>query len=138
MKRVLLDTGPLIAYLGARDQHHLWARRQFESLRPPLVTCEPVLAEACFLVQRNGGAPADVLGLLRRGVLEIAFDIETEAVALETLMHRYRETPMSLADACLVRLSELHVDCQVMTFDTDFQRYRRNVRHVIPLLAPPD
>ena len=55
---VLLDAGPLVAYMSERDEWHDWAVTQFASLRPPLSTCEPVLAEACFVVQRNGGQPA--------------------------------------------------------------------------------
>ena len=90
----------------------------------------------CFLIQRHGGQPADLLTKVQAGVIEVALEIETEAVALETLMRRYEDTPMSLADACLVRLSELHSDCQVFTLDRHFRRYRRHGRQVIPLLAP--
>ncbi|HOY58886.1 MAG TPA: PIN domain-containing protein [Verrucomicrobiota bacterium] len=136
MTRTLLDTGPLVAFLNRNDQWHDWAKAQMGALPPPLFTCEPVLTEACFLIQRNGGQPAEVLKKLQAGVIEVAVEIETEASALETLMRRYEDTPMSLADACLVRLSELHSDCLVFTLDTDFRRYRRHGRQVIPLLAP--
>jgi predicted nucleic acid-binding protein len=136
MTRTLLDTGPLVAFLNRNDQWHPWAKAQMGALPPPLLTCEPVLTEACFLIQRSGGQPADVLKKVQAGVIEVALEIETEAVALETLMRRYQDTPMSLADACLVRLSELHSDCQVFTLDTHFRRYRRHGRQVIPLLAP--
>jgi len=101
-----------------------------------LQAIEGVLAEACFLLQRNGGRPADVLKLIQRGIFQVEFDIETEAAPLETLMGRYADTPMSLADACLVRLSELYADCRLFTIDSDFDRYRRNGRQIIPLLAP--
>jgi predicted nucleic acid-binding protein len=136
MKRTMLDAGPLVAYLSGRDRNHKWAVSQFAALLPPLVTCEPVLAEACFLVRQNSGRPADVLKLLQRGIFQIGLVVETEAAALECLMDRYADTPMSLADACLVRLSELHADCRVFTLDSDFNRYRRNGRQMIPLLAP--
>lgn len=106
------------------------------ALPPPLLSCEPVLTEACFLIRRNGGQPAEILQKVQASVIEVALELETEAAALETLMRRYEDTPMSLADACLVRLSELHSDCQVFTLDTDFRRYRRHGRLVIPLLAP--
>ncbi|CAN5547985.1 hypothetical protein BH20VER3_BH20VER3_02120 [soil metagenome] len=136
MTRTLLDAGPLVAYLSDRDKWHSWAVKQFASLRPPLLTCETVLSEACFLAHRNGGKPADVLRLLQRRTFEIAFDLETEAAAVQTLMDRYADTPMSLADACLVRLSELHRDCRVFTLDSHFQRYRRHGRQLVPLLSP--
>ena len=136
MSRTFLDTGPLVAFLNRNDQWHRWAETQMGALPPPLLTCEPVLTEACFLIQRNGGQPAEVLRKVQAGVITIALDLQTEAAALETLMRRYADTPMSLADACLVRLSEIHSDCQVFTLDTHFRRYRRYGRQVIPLLAP--
>ena len=136
MKKTLLDTGPLVAFYSLRDQHHAWAFAQLDALRPPLLTCEPVLTEACFLFQRKGGRPAAILRAVREGVLQIAFDLETEAPSLEVLMERYADVPMSLADACLVRLSELHPDCRVLTLDSHFARYRRHGRQVIPLLMP--
>ncbi len=68
--------------------------------------------------------------------MEIALNLGKEAPAVEALMRRYADTPMSLADACLVRLSEIHCDCRVFTLDGDFKQYRRNGRNVIPLLGP--
>jgi len=51
---VLLDTGPLVAYLSERDRYHDWAVETFIALDLPAITCEPVLTEACFLIERNG------------------------------------------------------------------------------------
>jgi predicted nucleic acid-binding protein len=132
----LVDTGPLVAYFNARDRWHDWAVAQMQALRPPLVTCEPVLTEACFLIQRAGGRPADLLGKVRQGVLVIGLDVAGEVAAVESLMRRYADTPMSLADACLVRLSELFADGRLFTLDSDFLHYRRNARQSIPLLRP--
>jgi predicted nucleic acid-binding protein len=73
---------------------------------------------------------------VQRGILQVAFDVETEASALETLIERYADVPMSLADASLVRLSEQQRDSREFTFDRDFRHYRRHSRQVIPLLAP--
>ena len=63
-------------------------------------------------------------------------DLEEDASSIESLMQRYADTPMSLADACLVRLTERFSDCRLFTLDTDFEHYRRNGRQVIPLLHP--
>lgn len=133
---IILDTGPLAAWLCDTDRWHQWAVGQFGALEPPFVTCEPVLTEACFLLAREGGDPAKILGKVRTGVLQIPFEIGDEAAALEVLMKRYADTPMALADACLVRLSELHKDCRVFTLDRHFKQYRRYGRSVIPLLSP--
>jgi uncharacterized protein len=136
--RVLADTGPLVAYFNRRDRWHRWAADQMAALQPPLITCEPVLTEACFLIQRSGGKPAELLAWITRGGLEIGVDVESDAAEIAVLMNRYRDTPMSLADACLVRLAERVADCRLLTFDSDFAHYRRSGRRAIPLLTPPE
>jgi predicted nucleic acid-binding protein len=136
MTRIIIDTGPLVAYVNRRDRWHRWVVAQMEVLNPPLVTCEPVLTEACFLIQRAGGRPADLIRKIVQRSLEIGIDLEEDASGIESLMQRYADTPMSLADACLVRLTERFHDCRLFTLDSDFEHYRRNGRQVIPLLRP--
>ena len=136
MTRVIVDTGPLVAYVNRRDRWHRWVADQMAALHPPLVTCEAVLTEACFLIQRAGGRPADLVRKIAQGSLEIGIDLQEDASGIQSLMQRYADTPMSLADACLVRLSERISDCRLFTLDTDFEHYRRNGRQVIPLLHP--
>lgn len=136
MTRIIVDTGPLVAYYNRRDRWHRWAAEQMAALNPPLVTCEPVLTEACFLIQRAGGRPADLIRKIAQGSLEIGIDLQEDASGIQSLMQRYADTPMSLADACLVRLTERISDCRLFTLDADFEHYRRNGRQVIPLLHP--
>ena len=136
MIKTLVDTGPLVAFYSTRDAWHDWVMEQMGSMAPPLLTCEAVLAEACFLLRRDGGKPQTVLRALQEGILQIDFRAQAEAAALETLMTRYADIPMSLADACLVRLSEVHQASRIFTLDRDFARYRRFGRQVIPLLSP--
>ncbi|MSR65616.1 MAG: type II toxin-antitoxin system VapC family toxin [Verrucomicrobiae bacterium] len=133
---VLVDAGPVVAFLIRDDAHHPWAKEQFAHAHPPLLTCEPVLSEACHVANRLGGDAIKVMELMEKKVLEVAFTMEDHIPELLALMRRYRDVPMSLADACLVRMSELHRRCHVMTTDSDFRLYRRNARQVIPLLAP--
>jgi uncharacterized protein len=134
--KVLVDAGPLVALLYPGDQWHAWMRAQIALLAPPLATCESVVSEANFLLRRHHGGSAALMSLLRRGALEIAFHPQPEIPALERLMQRYANVPMSFADACLVRMSELQADSQVLTLDSDFSVYRRNGRQSIPLLTP--
>ena len=136
MTRIVVDTGPLVAYFNRRDRWHRWASDQMAALNPPLVTCEPVLTEACLLIQRAGGKPADLIRKIAQRSLTIGIDVEDDASGIESLMQRYADTPMSLADACLVRLTERFSDCRLFTLDSDFEHYRRNGRQVIPLLRP--
>jgi predicted nucleic acid-binding protein len=138
LKVVLADTGPIVAYLNGRDRHHAWAVGVFKQLRPPLLTCEAVLSEAVFLLRLAPGGGDRVMDLVARGVLEVRFDLQREVAAVTGLLRRYRTLPMDMADACLVRMSELHGDCVLLTVDSEFRDvYRRNGRQVIPTLLPP-
>jgi predicted nucleic acid-binding protein len=134
---VLVDAGPLLAWLNRRDEHHEWASGQLARLRPPLLTCEPVLAELAYHLLALGDDPAKALELIASGMVQVALCLEDETEALASLLRRYSNVPMSLADACMVRLSELHERSVVFTVDTDFRIYRRNGRLVIPTLLPP-
>lgn len=133
---VLLDTGPLVAFLAAGLDHHAWVCEQWKRLHPPLLTCEPVLTEAAFLLKREGRESAPLFTLLERGVLRVGLEVEDQLADLRALMRRYRDRPMSLADACLVRLAELHPGGIIFTLDKDFRVYRRHGNKVIPVLMP--
>lgn len=137
MKRVIVDTGPLIAYLEENELHHDWTVETLSTVRPPLHTCEPVLTEAAFLITRYGGDPDDLLDLVERGLIQLSFELADDLPRVRQLMRRYRNLPMSLADACLVRMSERFTDCLVVTLDTHFRIYRRHDRKTIPTLMPP-
>ena len=136
-KRTLVDAGPIIAALIAGDRYHAWACETWAQLEPPVYTCESVLSEVQFVVRRFGGNPRAVLEFLRNGVIRVAFDVEAEVERLLELQHTYANVPMSLADACLVCLTEKLEHSRVLTTDSDFRIYRRNRRQVIQLLAPP-
>ena len=133
---VLLDTGPLVALRDRRDRYHEWAKEQFAEIRPPLLTCEAVLTEACFLLADLPGGGEAVLEQVRRGLLAIALRLDEEAVAVSQLMARYASVPMSLADACLVRMAEQHANSVVLTLDSDFKLYRMHGRQVVPTTMP--
>jgi len=133
---VLLDTGPLVTFLAAGLEYHDWVCEQWKRLHPPLLTCEPVLTEAAFLLKREGRETEPLFELLERGVLRIGLEIEDQLADLRVLMRRYRDRPMTLADACLVRLAELHRNSVVFTLDGDFRVYRRHGNKVIAVLMP--
>lgn len=134
--RLLLDTGPLVALLNRRDRYHDWARQVLADSRPPLLSCEAVLSEACHLLLRAGQPAGSVLRLIERGVIEPAFELREQYQAVAGLLHKYRDQPMSLADACLVRMTELHTTARVLTLDSDFRVYRRFSRQTVPVLMP--
>ncbi|MDE0044583.1 MAG: PIN domain-containing protein [bacterium] len=133
---IILDTGPLVAFLNRRDAYHHWAVDQWSNATPPLLTCEAVVAEACYLVRTFSGGEAAVLELVARGVVEIPFVLADQAHDVARLLKKYCNVPMSLADGCLVRMAEQLASSAIMTLDSDFAIYRRNGREVIPLLTP--
>jgi predicted nucleic acid-binding protein len=134
--KILADTGPLVAYVSQTDQHHRWAGATFDSFYEPIYTCEAVISEALFLLRSAGLDVETFLQMLERGAVKTAFSMEENRADVLNLLRKYADQPMSLADACLVRMAELHDNCQIFTTDRDFLVYRRNGRHVIPLLAP--
>ncbi len=133
---VILDTGPLVALLDRRDPLHPWATEQAKQLRPPFLTCEAVVAETLFLLQDVHGGTTQVTGLLRDGYVRLAFHLDVQLGNVGTLLAKYHDVPMSLADACLVRMSEVHTNARVFTLDSDFKLYRRHGRQTIPLIYP--
>ncbi|MEE8585272.1 MAG: PIN domain-containing protein [Acidobacteriota bacterium] len=135
-QRVLCDTGPLVALLNRRDQYHNWAKHQFSDIEPPFFTCEPVLAEACFVLKRGGLQCDSVLRLVRQGDLKIPFRLEDEIDRIEQMVIRYSNVPMDLADACMVRLAEQISGSLVLTLDSDFIIYRMHDRRTIPTVMP--
>jgi len=131
---MLVDSGPLAALFDRSNTPlRQWAKRVFESHTPPFYTCEPVITEVAHLTS------ADLaLKLVDDGDLVIDFDLAGETPAVRRLLKKYAGR-MDLADACIVRMSELFRDCQVLTIDrADFTVYRRFGDQVVPCLFPPD
>jgi uncharacterized protein len=133
-RSVLVDTGFLTALLSRRDRHHRWAKTAGADHAPPWKTCDAVLSEAFFLLG-TPGQPA-LTALLERGALVPAFDLAADLDAVLRLLRKYVSVPMSLADACLIRMSERFADSMLLTTDTDFRIYRRHSRQVVPSVMP--
>lgn len=132
--RAIADTGFLVAFANARDQHHAWAVRLAEQVTEPLLTCEAVVAEAAFHLADTGL----VLAMIDAGLLTVAFTCTDHVAALRSLARKYADRRPDLADLCLIRMSELYPRHPVLTVDeTDFRVYRRHKREVIPLICPP-
>jgi predicted nucleic acid-binding protein len=130
----IADTGFLVAFANRHDIHHEWAVRLADHVTEPLLTCEPVLAEAAFHLQDA----SIVLAMLTEGLVTLAFSCNDHLLQLAALAKRYQDRRPDLADLCLVRMSELYPRHSVITVDReDFRVYRRNKREAIPLIAPP-
>lgn len=129
----IADTGFLVAFLNRNDAHHDWAVAVAEQITEPLLTCEPVLAEAAFHL----GSVELVLATVREGLVTLAFDCNDHLPQLDALAKRYADREPDLADLCLIRMSELFPRHSIVTVDrADFRVYRRNKRETIPLVCP--
>jgi uncharacterized protein len=132
----IVDTGPLVAFFDSAEAHHRWIADRIAELEAPLVVCEPVLAEAMYLVGRYSRARDQLLELLQNGVLSVGLRIDEHVDALRRLLQKYRDTPMSLADACIVRMAEIYDQHAVLTLDSDFSVYRKHRRVPLTLIQP--
>ena len=135
-RTVLIDSGCIVAALHKRDQHHAWARAHFEAFVEPCMTCEAALSESFFLLERTREGKQALCALLERKVILLRFSMEDEVTETLRLLRRYGDIPMSLADACLVRMAELIPDATVLTTDRDFAIYRKHGRQNISLITP--
>jgi len=133
-RNVLADAGFVVALLSSRDNHHEWAVTQASEFPPPWSTCEAVLSEAFHLLGDRG--VASLGALLRRRALLVTFELAENVEPVVKLIEKYADLPMSLADACLVRMTETLADPVVLTTDEDFRVYRRHSRQVVPCVTP--
>ena len=129
----ILDAGPLIAFLNRQEEHHRWACEVLERLDAPFYSCPEAMAEAAALT----GQPAAIVEMIQAEDIILNFDLSEQTAGVLLLLKKYADQEMDLADACIVRMTELMRDCRVITLDrTDFVVYRRNGREIIPIIAP--
>ncbi len=124
MTPVLLDTGCIVALLDRSERNHRKVAEAVASSEAQLVTCEAVIAEACYLLRGLRGAAADVLANVERGVFQIPFRLDGSCQEVRRLMRKYARVPMDLADACLVCLADEMESGRILTLDADFFVYR--------------
>ncbi len=134
----IADTGPLVAFLDRGERHHRWVAERVNELKAPLLVCEAVLAETMHLLARLPVAQDALFGLIENGALSVALHVEDHVAELHWLLRKYRDQPMSLADACIVRMAELYDGHCVLTLDSDFIVYRKHRRLPLALIHPTE
>jgi predicted nucleic acid-binding protein len=135
-ENVILDTGPLVAFLNRRDKFHNWSLEHWDQIQPAMLTCEAVISEACFLLSGTETGVESVMQMIQRKIIAISFHLDAHIQPIKSLILKYRSVPMSLADACLIRMSELQPQSHIFTLDSDFNLYRKNRRRIIPTIMP--
>lgn len=129
-ENVLVDASFLVALLSRGDTHHDWAAAAAGRFPPPWRTCDAALAEAFYLLSTPGSRA--LRQLLERRAVAPAFDFGDNLKSVLKLLAKYEDRPASLADACLVRMSEMLATPMLLTTDADFRVYRRHGRQVVP------
>jgi predicted nucleic acid-binding protein len=137
LKPILVDTGFLVAVYDRREPRHGACIRLHEELPNPLVTCEAVVAEALYLLQSLPGAQRDILASIDQDILEVPFRLAASAEKVGAIMEKYRDTPASFADACLVQMADELDTGDILTLDSDFIHYRWRKTRPFNLLIPP-
>jgi len=135
MNAVLLDTGVIVALLDRSERHHSRCVDVLGELTGTLVTCEAVIAEACYLLRAIRGAPEGVVANVATGVFQTPVRLADQAVSVEKLLKKYGDVPMDLADACLVDLADRVGTGRILTLDQDFDVYRWRARRKFDLLV---
>ncbi|MBI3407536.1 MAG: PIN domain-containing protein [Planctomycetes bacterium] len=134
MTPVLVDTGFIVARLDRSERYHKQCLTVLDDLKAPLITCEAVIVESYFLLRHLPGTRDAILQNIQQGILQIPFRLTDRAAAAETLLKKYADVPMDLADACLVDLATQFGTGRILTLDGDFNIYRWGRKRAFELL----
>jgi len=136
VKPTLLDSGVIVGLLDRSEVHHARCASALQELDGPLVTCEAVIAESCYLLRALPGAPETVIENVERGIFQIPFQLSRSAHPVRQVLRKYLDRPMDFADACLVQLADELNTGDILTLDRDFELYRwRRTRPFRMLIA---
>lgn len=134
VRSLVVDAGFLVALWNPKDEHHKWASATAQVYPPPWITCEAVFTEVDHLLSPVGRST--LREAVRRGAIRLVASLTEETPAVFALLDKYVDVPMSVADACLVRLTEVLPDAIVLTIDSDFRIYRRLGRRTVSCIMP--
>ena len=138
MRGALVDAGPLVAVLDESDGDHQRCVSVLKRLSDPMITTWPVVTEAMYLLRQTQN-PLDsqdaLLAMLDRQLVLVVELRREDVPRLQALVRKYRDLPMDLADATLVRIAEREAVRQVFTLDRrDFQVYRLGRRETLTII----
>lgn len=136
MRPVLLDTGAIVALLDRSERHHERCAEAVEGAESPLVTCEAVIAEACYLLRNLRGASESVVANVTSGVFQVPFQLSRAATSVQRLLRKYSDLRIDFADACLIHLAGELRTGEILTLDRDFEVYRWGANKPFQLLVP--
>jgi uncharacterized protein len=124
VKPVLLDTGVIVALLDRSERLHDACAEAVREIEAPLITCEAVIAESCYLLRNLAGTSEAIIENVAAGIFQIPFQLSREAAGVKHVLRKYRDRRIDLADACLIRLADEFGTADILTLDNDFAVYR--------------
>ena len=124
MRPTLLDTSVIVALLDRSEKLHRVCAAAVRELEAPLITCEAVIAESCYLLRNLAGAPEAIIENITAGIFHIPFQLSRDTSGINKILRKYRDRKIDLADACLVRLADQFGTGDILTLDSDFEIYR--------------
>ena len=124
MKPVLLDTGVIVALLDRSEKFHKACAQTVREVEAPLVTCEAVITESCYLLRNLSGASEAVIENITAGIFQVPFQLSRDTAGVKQVLRKYKERKIDLADACLIRLADQFGTADILTLDEDFAIYR--------------
>jgi len=124
MKPVLLDTGVIVALLDRSEKFHKACAQTVREVEAPLVTCEAVITESCYLLRNLSGASEAVIENIAAGIFLIPFQLSRDTPGVKQVLRKYKDRKIDLADACLIRLADQFGTGEILTLDQDFAIYR--------------
>lgn len=136
MKPVLLDTGVIVALLDRSERYHKSCEAALEAAAGPLMTCEAVIAESCYLLRFLSGAPEAILENVVAGTFQIPFQLSRCASQIQRVLRKYQDREVDFANACLIHLANEFHSGEILTLDHDFEIYRWGINKPFHLLVP--
>lgn len=124
MKPILLDTSVIVGLLDRDERLHETCAETVRELEGPLITCEAVITESCYLLRNLAGAPEAVIENVAAGIFQIPFQLSRDTAGVKKVLRKYRDRQIDLADACLIRLADEFGTGDILTLDGDFAIYR--------------
>jgi predicted nucleic acid-binding protein len=124
VRPLLLDTGFVVALLDRSESFHKACARTVREVELPLITCEAVITESCYLLRNLSGAPEAVIENIAAGVFQVPFQLSREAAGVKQILRKYRDRKIDFADACLICLADQFGTADILTLDRDFAIYR--------------
>jgi uncharacterized protein len=124
LKPVLLDTGVIVALFDRSERRNAECVAAINSTGAPLITCEAVIAESCYLLRDFRGAAERIMENIASGAFQIGLQLSRNAAAIRRILRQYRDRKIDFADACLIHLANELRTGEILTLDSDFEIYR--------------